>query len=384
MERLKQSKLMFWSVWALVIATFIFMCSKISFLFSPLGTFFSTLFAPVLIAGFLYYVLNPLVKLLEKFKVKRIIAIILVLLLLVGLLAVAVMAIFPNLFQQLSSLASNVPTIYEDLEKWLRSLANEPFFKKINLTSYLNSINIDYGGLAQKFFNQLSTSMGSLITVIGKVGMVLITVPFMLFYMLKDGDKFLPAIRKMMPKSLQDEAVELLKKMNETISTYISGQAIECLFVGTFTFIGYLLVGVDYAFLFGITAGLTNLIPYLGPYLGLLPAVIVTLFTDPIKAIWCCVVVLIVQQLDGNIIYPNVIGKTLEIHPLTIIVILLVAGNLSGLLGVFLGVPVYAILRTVVRYVYNILQLSKHNKEAALAGPADPAEAGSEMAEPKE
>ena len=119
--------------------------------------------------------------------------------------------------------------------------------------------------------------------------------------------------------------MDLLGQLNQTLSSYISGQAIECLFVGTFTIIGYSLLGVRYAFLFGVIAGFTNLIPYLGPYLGLAHAVLVTIFNEPVKAALCCLVVLVVQQLDGNIIYPNVIGKSLKIHPLTIILILLVA-----------------------------------------------------------
>ncbi len=94
--------------------------------------------------------------------------------------------------------------------------------------------------------------------------------------------------------------------------------------MGTFTFLGYLLIGVDYAFLFGVIAGLTNLIPYLGPYLGLAPALIY-IFDSPTRALLCIVVVIIVRQIDGNVIYPNVIGKSLNIHPLTIILILLVA-----------------------------------------------------------
>ena len=97
--------------------------------------------------------------------------------------------------------------------------------------------------------------------------------------------------------------MDLLGQLNQTLSSYISGQAIECLFVGTFTIIGYSLLGVRYAFLFGVIAGFTNLIPYLGPYLGLAHAVLVTIFNEPVKAALCCLVVLVVQQLDGNIIY---------------------------------------------------------------------------------
>ncbi len=120
---------------------------------------------------------------------------------------------------------------------------------------------------------------------------------------------------------------------------------------------------VNYAFLFGVIAGLTNLIPYLGPYLGLAPAFLVTVFNDPVKALLCCVVVLIVQQLDGNVIYPNVIGKSLKIHPLTIIIVLLVAGNIAGLIGIFLGVPFYAICKTIISYVIKIVKEDQQNEK---------------------
>jgi predicted PurR-regulated permease PerM len=181
--------------------------------------------------------------------------------------------------------------------------------------------------------------------------------------MLKDGHKMIPAIQKYFPEKHKGEMVGLLKKMSETIEKYISGQMIECLFVGVGTSLGYMIIGVDYAFLFGVIAGLTNMIPYIGPYIGLAPAVIVTVFADPWKAVFACIVVLIVQQIDGNIIYPNVIGKSLDIHPLTIIIILLVAGNLAGLLGMILGVPFYAVCKTIFVYVFDMVQLSKSGKK---------------------
>ncbi|MFU1881118.1 AI-2E family transporter, partial [Enterococcus faecium] len=90
---------------------------------------------------------------------------------------------------------------------------------------------------------------------------VLVTAPFILFYMLKDGDKLVPAIQRFLPEKRKDDIVDLLGQLNQTLSSYISGQAIECLFVGTFTIIGYSLLGVRYAFLFGVIAGFTNLIP---------------------------------------------------------------------------------------------------------------------------
>lgn len=361
-EKLKSSKLFFWSVEILVLATLILVFSKINFLFAPIGTFFSTLFAPVLVAGFLYYMLNPIISLLMKTKMKRIYAVIIVLLILIVALVLILVSVIPKLASQLASLASNIPSFFNDVEAWVYKMAALPIFKDVDLTSYIEKLDISYGDIIQQFLSGLSNSLGSIFSTVASTTIVVFTAPFILFYMLKDGDRFVPGIKKFLPEKRQESIIELLEKMDKTLSNYISGQVIECLFVGTFTAIGYSLLGVRYAFLFGVIAGFTNLIPYLGPYLGLAPAVFVTIFDEPYKAILCCVVVLIVQQIDGNIIYPNVIGKSLKIHPLTIIIVLLVAGNIAGLLGIFLGVPVYAIAKTIVSHVMGMVRENKREK----------------------
>lgn len=359
----KNSKLMFWTMEILLIATLIFVSSKIDFVFQPIGTFFTTLFAPVLIAGFLYYLLNPLVHLLTKLGLKRIYAILIIFLLLIGVLVLLVMSLIPNLIQQIISLAESIPSFMGNLQAWLKDLADQatqyPLYTELNIDKYINNLDVSYGNLIQQFLEGLTSGLGSFIGKITTIVVMVVTVPFILFYMLKDGDKLVPNIERIFPSKQQKNIGVLLGQLNKTLSDYISGQAIECLFVGTFTFLGYLLIGVNYAFLFGVVSGLTNLIPYLGPYLGLAPALIYTFFDSPTKAVLCILVVLVVQQVDGNVIYPNVIGKSLNIHPLTIILILLVAGNLSGLLGVFLGVPVYAILRTIIIFITKIFRESK-------------------------
>lgn len=360
----KRQHLLFWSIEILIGATLIFVLSKIGFLFQPVGTFFSTLFIPVLIAGFLYYVLNPVVNLLTgRFHFKRIMAIVFVFLLLLVALVLIVVSVIPNLVNQIAQLAMNIPSFASDVEDWLNKLSRTEWLKKVDIMNEIEKFNISYGTLLQKFLSGVSSSLGSIVSTIANAAMIIITVPFILFYMLKDGHKFVPNVEKVLSPKRSNQVADLLGQLNKTLSNYISGQAIECLFVGTFTFLGYLILGVDYAFLFGVIAGLANLIPYLGPYIGLLPAVMVTVFNDPFKALLCCVVVLIVQQLDGNIIYPNVIGKSLAIHPLTIIIVLLVAGNLAGLLGIFLGVPFYAICRTIIVFLYKLLIEARENKE---------------------
>ncbi|HCM90442.1 MULTISPECIES: AI-2E family transporter [Vagococcus] len=358
-DKLKRSKLMFWSIELLVIATLILVGTKINFLFRPIGTMFTTMFAPILISGFLYYCFKPVVSFLEKKGVGKTLSVTIVMLLLVGIIVLSISSLIPNLINQIAALTRKMPQFITTVESWADQLSNQPMLQNLDVQSYIDKWNLSLGNIAQSTFNGLSSGIGSIVSSVAGIVMLVVTVPFILFYMLKDGHKFIPAIEPYLPTKHKNEMIELLSKMGETISKYISGQMIECLFVGVSTSLGYMLIGVDYAFLFGFIAGLTNMIPYIGPYIGLAPAVFITVFSDPWKAALACVVVLIVQQIDGNIIYPNVIGKSLDIHPLTIIIILLVAGNIAGLLGMILGVPFYAVCKTVFVYVFNMIKLNK-------------------------
>lgn len=361
----RKKKLMFWSAELLLLATLIFVFTKIRFVFSPVFTFFQTLFAPFLIAGFLFYLLNPLVKMLMKirikeFKVKRPLAIAIVFLLLISVLGLVISFFIPRLIEQIKSLVIGLPGYLGELQRFLTNLFNNShidWLQKVDLHSYMNKFEGSLTSILKKFILSLTTSLGSVIGTITSVTVTLVTVPFILFYMLKDGEKLVPTVEKFFPEHNRSKVARLLHEMSATLSRYISGQMIECLFVGTFSAIGYSMTGIPYALLVGLFAGITNIIPYLGPYIGLMPALFLAFSKSLPTVFWVIVVCIVVQQLDGNLVYPNVIGKSLHLHPLTIIIILLVAGNIAGLLGMILGVPLYAVTKVVVKFIYDIAQI---------------------------
>ncbi|ANK63441.1 AI-2E family transporter [Loigolactobacillus backii] len=366
-ERLQKSRLMFWSLELLIVASLIFVCTKISFVFSPIGTFVSTLFIPILIAGFLFYLFNPLIKLLGHLKISRNWAILIVFLIFFGGLALIVMTVIPNLVKQIAQLVVSLPDFASAMEKTAREWLKSPWLQNIDAEKYINQLNLSFSDILQSVMSSVTSSLGSVVGTVTSVAITAITIPVMLFYMLKDGHRLIPSIQKLMPNRYKAETTDLLSKMGETISTYIGGQLIECTFVGVFTFLGYLLIGMPYAFLLGFIAGICNIIPYVGPYIGIAPALIVALTVSPMQIILVIIVVVVVQQVDGNFIYPNVIGRTLSIHPLTIIILLLVAGNISGILGMILAIPFYAIVKTVVKYFWDIYQLRTREKELPAA-----------------
>ncbi|WP_054658414.1 AI-2E family transporter [Apilactobacillus ozensis] len=367
MDKLKKSPIIFWSLEILIVVSIIFVCTKISFVFSPIGIFVSTVFAPILIAGVLFYMLNPIVNLLVKIKIKRFkitrtLATVIVFLFLLGILVYLISSFLPRLINQVSNLVYNIPSLAKTTTKSVNSYSHSGILKNAYISDYIDKLQSSAYTYAQNSLGSITSSVGQIISMATSFVILLITVPVILFYMLKDGYKLLPSIKKVLPPKHRDQTIDLITKMSQTISKYIGGQMIECLFVGTFTSLGYFLIGQNYALLLGVFAGICNIIPYVGPYIGIVPAVFVSLSDSWIKLLYVIIVVLIVQQLDGNLVYPNVIGKSLQIHPLTIIIILLAAGNIAGLLGMILAIPLYAVVKVVVQYIYNIWLLQKKRK----------------------
>lgn len=358
-SKLRESKIILWLLILLLASTLIFVLSKIQFLFAPIGVFVSTLFGPVIAAGFLYYLLNPIVVLLQRLKIKRKLGILIVFLVLILAIVWIVLAVIPNLVSQVTALINNFPNFIKEVQKLVVRLNDYAWFRQFNFDELLQSAKLTPSGLAKSSFLTITSNLGSFVTSAAGIVVNLITIPVVLFYFLKDGDRFVPNFQKFFPERYRDRVAELLHQMNATISRYFAGQMLECLFVGTFTFIGYSIIGMPYAFLLGFIAGVANIIPYLGPYIGLAPALAIGLVTSLPKGIAVVIITLIVQQVDGNFIYPNVMGKALNIHPLTIILILLAAGNLAGLLGMILAIPVYAVAKTVITYMVNLFKLRK-------------------------
>ncbi|MFT9041023.1 AI-2E family transporter [Schleiferilactobacillus harbinensis] len=353
-KEMRESKLFYWSVQILVIATLIWVFSQIGWVFTPIATFFSTLFGPIIAAGFLFYMLNPLVKLLMKLHVPRRMAIVLLFVLLLAAVALVFAAIIPNLIEQVTQVVDNFPGFLSELRKSSTAFLNTPLLRRFNLTESLTQLKLDPATILRSVLSGVSNNIGGVVSSVGSVVISAITVPVMLYYFLQDGHKLIPNIQRFFPNRLNDQISDVLTKMNETISHYVAGEALELLFVGTFTGLGYLIIGMPYALLLGVVAGFMNIIPYLGPYIGLAPALIIASTISWEQAALVCVVVVIVQQLDGNFIYPNVVGKALDIHPLTIIILLLVVGNLWGIIGMIIGVPIYAVVKTVVQYWHSI------------------------------
>ena len=149
--------------------------------------------------------------------------------------------------------------------------------------------------------------------------------------------------------------------MSVQVGSYIQGQIIVSFCIGILLFIGYSIIGLDYGLVLASIAAVTSVVPYLGPTIAISPAIIIAIITSPFMLLKLIIVWTLVQFIEGHFISPNIMGKTLKIHPLTIIFILLSAGNLLGIVGVILGIPGYAILKVLASHIFLLFK-RRYNK----------------------
>jgi predicted PurR-regulated permease PerM len=357
----RNSKLLFWTIELLLLFLVLFVGTKITFLFQPIAILISTLFAPILVSVFLYFLFAPIIDFLERKKIPRSIGIII---LYVGLILIAVISIvnvFPTLMEQFKDLVNKMPKIVDQTTNQLGLL--EDWLGSQNYVE-IKDIEKKVADYAVVFIGGITGGIGAIFSVLSNVTLIILTVPFILFYMFKDGHKFPKAMSQFLPPSLRNEAIHIAKETSETLASYIQGQTLVCIFVGIGTFIGYSIIGLPNALILGLVAAITNIIPYFGPFIGGAPAVIVAALISPKLALLVVLIILIVQQIDSNLISPYIMGKKLNIHPLTIILLLLFAGNFAGVMGMILAVPTYAICKVVVVNIARIIRLRKKAKFA--------------------
>ncbi len=356
-----RKKFQYWALQILIIVSIIYVSSKISFLFEPVGVFVSTLFFPIIISGFLFFLFNPLVNLLVKWKVPRVIAIILLYLGILGLIVLAIGNLVPMITKQVMELLNDIPIYARQAQTFFNNFATTDQYQWLMTQQFVTQeeILLRITEFANTLPDRLTKSISNIVGWIANITITIVTVPFLLFFMFKDGHKLKAAISKFIPTAYRKQGVETLESTAKTLSAYIQGQVTVALFVGTLSLIGFLIVDLPYALVMALIVAVTNIIPYVGPIIGGAPAVIVGLFDSPGKAALVLVVIVIAQQLEGNLLSPLILGKSLDTHPATIIIILLVAGNLAGILGMVLAVPTYAVAKTIILNAVRFIRLRK-------------------------
>lgn len=339
----------------LLVALNILVLSKISFVFVPIAIIMKTVMLPLILAGIAFYLLNPIVDLLEKHNIKRIYSIIGLFLTIIGVVTILILTVIPFVRDQVLNLIENLPRYGQQAAEKFNQFAGTGLFRQFNekfnnvSTDIMNYISEKGSVILQNAWSSVSEVVGTVTEIV----LAIATLPFILFYLLKDGRKLPHFILNMLPVKIRDHTYQVMHEMHHQISSYIRGQIIVSFFIGFLLFIGYLVIGLDYALVLAIIASLTNVVPYLGPVIAITPAIIIAAVTSPAMLLKLAVVWIIVQLFEGKFISPQVMGKNLSVHPITIIFVILIGGNLFGILGIIFAVPGYAVLKVVVLHIFD-------------------------------
>lgn len=333
----------------------IFVFSKISYVFSPIAGFLEIVGLPVIMAGILYYLFNPLIDWLEAKKIPRLAGIAMVFVVISGLIVWGATTLIPILQAQTLSFLRNWPDYWANIILQVDTLARSDALSQVQtLFSDINQNLIN--AISEQANSVLDTTVAGIGSVVGAVTNIVIaviTMPFILFYLLKDGHNLPYHLMKFLPVKMRKSTYTVLTEINRQISQYIRGQLIVAFFVAFMFWAGFSLIGLEYAVTLSVLAGFLNMIPYLGSFLATIPAVILALVDSPGMLIRVLIVFIIEQTIEGRVIQPQILGSNLEIHPITIIMVLLTAGNLFGIPGVIFGIPGYAILKVVFTHIFE-------------------------------
>ncbi|WP_301048829.1 AI-2E family transporter [Lactobacillus intestinalis] len=353
----------------------IWVFNKISFVLNPAWLFFSAILPPLLLAVIQYYIMNPLVDILEKkLKVPRVLTIVVLFIIVIAILIWIINTLIPIAQGQINALIKNWPHIWNDSTNAVQEALRDPRLHSVksNLQSMVDNAQKTLFRSSQDAFNTTLGNITSAVNIITMVGMTLLTAPFILFFMLKDGHQLRPYITKFAPQRWQESFSKLLYDINYALASYIRGQITVAFWVGVMFSIGYTVVGLPYGLALAILAGFMNLIPYFGTFIAFIPALAISIMSSTSMLIKVLVVFMIEQTIESRLISPLVMGNKLEMHPITTILVLIGASSVWGLWGVIFGIPIYAILKIIVSRVYNYYRRESEvfdDEDADLASP---------------
>lgn len=340
---------------------------KVSFIFYPIRVLFSTVVLPIILATILYYLLRPLLHLLGRIKIPKIWGIVIIFVSAIGLITLLVFLVLPFLKAQFWKLVEEFPTYFNQLILTLDSFFNNsifaPYYSQldINASELLDSGLENIGQMIADALGGIASGLTTFISTLTGIILSIVTVPFILFYLLKDGENLPKYVKKLLPPRMREDAQSILEDADHQISAYIQGQILVAVCIGLMVTVGFLIIDMKYALLLGVLAMFTSVVPYLGPVIAITPAIIIAIVTSPFMLVKLAIVWTVVQLVEGKFISPQIMGKTLHIHPITIIFVLLTAGSLFGVAGVILGIPGYALLKVFTTHLFHLLKV-RYNK----------------------
>ncbi|HWP82766.1 MAG TPA: AI-2E family transporter [Bacteroidota bacterium] len=311
------------------------------------ASFFPDLVLALIASILVAFMLKPLVKFLEfRLGLRRSLAILLVFLIVGGSTVLAAMEIVPFIVNRVQGLYDQFKTFPFDqkLLEASQDLAEDiPFFTAEEVAAKTRSI---MNGGIQAIGSFLENVVGLLVT--------LSIVPFITYFILAEGDIALKKLIERVPNKYFEMTMNVLYKIQRDLVGYLRGWILDSIIIGILSIVGLMLIGIDYPFIIGTIAGIANLVPYLGPIVGAVPAFLVSLtqYGDFRMLVPIVILTVTIQAIDNIIVQPVCFSKSVDMHPLTVIIVLVIGNQLMGVAGMILGIPIATILKASAEETY--------------------------------
>lgn len=287
-----------------------------------------------------------------KLKSKRGLAILFSYITTFFIISMFVKFLLPQLIDSIVGLVNDIPSYITNTTNFVNEI-----IMKLNIEDQYSQVLMDNFNSLVNYIIRFATNLipalgGFLASVASSIWNVILGI-IVSVYLLIDKEKLCALSKKitygLFPESYADEIIKLVDRSNHTFGRFLVGKIIDSLIIGVLTFIILTIFKMPYTVLVSVIVGITNIIPFFGPFIGAIPSFIIILFVSPVQALWFLLIILFIQQLDGNVIGPKILGDSIGISAFWILFSILVAGKLLGIVGMIIGVPLFAIFYSIVK-----------------------------------
>lgn len=324
------------------------------------------LISPLFIGLAVAWLFEPMIKYFEGKEISRKLSTAIVYVLFIFVLLLLIGLVIPEFISQLKELISQAPVFLNKGKEFVVNLFGKIKDSEMDINKIQSDIIMQFENFVNNFAGNSLTGIVNGITSVFSKGFQFILGLIIGFYISLDFERTISRMSAYIPRRYKKDTSYILQELNVMARGYVSGTLFTSLIVAFLTFLGFIISGVSSPLLFAVFCGITNIIPYFGPYIGGIPVIVVGFSISPMCGIICALTIFIVQFVEGNIIHPLVVGKATDIHPITIVISLLVFEHFFGILGMIIAAPVVGALKILFNFFdnkYHIVSRIKPKKE---------------------
>lgn len=341
----------------------IYLLNTVSFIFRPIVVIITTVLPPMIFALLLYYLLNPVVNFLSKKGFPRTISIVLTYVVIFGLLFFGGARLVPVIQDQAQDLIKQFPEYVDDFQNAIKNILDAtPFAASSDQAlSSLDKLTKEALNYLGNNWQDGAKGLGTIFSAVSSTAITLFTGPIIAFFLIQSPHKLYNAIIDLIPPRFRKDSSSLIKIANQQLGAFLKGQVIASLLLGLIYWVVFLLLGLQFATVIALAAGILSIIPYIGSFLAFLPGLFIAFQDSTFMVVKFVIAWFVVQLLHGDLVVPRVMGDKLKIHPITILIVLLVMGDLLGLVGVIFGIPIYSMIKLLVVFTFRKFK-QRYNK----------------------